>query len=64
MSTDWVKSSRSSGGSDNCVEVRLAPDAIGVRDSKERSGPVLVVPSAAWSTFVAAAKSGHLDSPA
>ncbi len=61
MSTDWIKSSKSSGGSDNCVEVRLSTGRIGVRDSKDRSGPALAIPSAAWSSLLTAAKSGHLD---
>lgn len=60
----WFSSSYSAAASDNCVEVRLAAVHIGVRDSKDRSGPALVLPSAAWSRLLAAAKSGDLDSPA
>lgn len=58
----WFKSSYSAAASDNCVEVRLSPGRIGVRDSKDRSGPALAIPSAAWSSLLTAAKSGHLDS--
>ncbi|WP_433757124.1 DUF397 domain-containing protein [Nocardia sp. CA-135398] len=38
----WFKSSRS-GAHSNCVEVALLPNTlVGVRDSKNRSGPALV----------------------
>ena len=38
--TNWRKSRRSSGG-DNCVEIAIAADStVGVRDSKNRTGPV------------------------
>ncbi|MDG4831782.1 DUF397 domain-containing protein [Solwaraspora sp. WMMD1047] len=49
----WRKSSRSGGNGGDCVEVAdgLA-DLIGVRDSKDPTGPVLVFTPAAWSTFV------------
>ncbi|WP_190819728.1 DUF397 domain-containing protein [Saccharopolyspora pogona] len=38
----WRKSSRSASGG-NCVEVGFAPDAIGIRDSKDRDGGRLTV---------------------
>ncbi|MFV2018364.1 DUF397 domain-containing protein [Micromonospora sp. LOL_023] len=41
QATGWRKSTRS-GGDDNCVEVNVAGDRVGVRDSKAGSaGPVL-----------------------
>jgi hypothetical protein len=52
--TRWHKSSFSSGsGDDNCVEVAIAGQAIALRDSKNVDGPVLVIPTNAWSTFMA-----------
>lgn len=37
----WRKSTRS-GGDDNCVEVNISADWVGIRDSKaEPEGPVL-----------------------
>ncbi|MBM7081584.1 DUF397 domain-containing protein [Micromonospora humidisoli] len=53
----WRTSSRS-GGEGNCVEVAAFTDAVGVRDSKDRSGPALVFAPAAWSDFVAATRAG------
>jgi hypothetical protein len=56
----WHKSSRSSGNG-NCVEVAILDDAVAVRDTKDRSGPVLVFTPAEWSAFVAGAKGGEFD---
>jgi hypothetical protein len=50
----WRKSRRSSNGGNSCVEVadNLA-GVVGVRDSKDRRGPVLTFGPAAWRAFVA-----------
>ena len=47
----WRTSSYSYG-SGNCVEVAPAPDTVLVRDSKNRTGPALTVPTAAWHAFL------------
>ncbi|WBB54415.1 DUF397 domain-containing protein [Verrucosispora sp. WMMD573] len=54
----WRKSSRSNNGG-NCVEVadNLA-GSVGLRDSKNPSGPVLSVNARAWSAFVTGVKQG------
>ncbi|MFI1196299.1 DUF397 domain-containing protein [Micromonospora sp. NPDC020750] len=50
----WRKSSRSSGNGGDCVEVAdNLPGVVGVRDSKDPTGPALTFPPAAWRTFVA-----------
>ncbi|MGH3907651.1 MAG: DUF397 domain-containing protein [Pseudonocardiaceae bacterium] len=47
----WHISSYSAGNGD-CVEVATAPDAVLVRDSKDRDGPALTVPASAWKAFL------------
>ncbi|MFG1952694.1 DUF397 domain-containing protein [Micromonospora sp. NPDC048830] len=57
----WRKSARSNNGG-NCVEVTdNLPDIVGVRDSKDTSGPVLTYESGAWAHFIAAVRRGNLD---
>ncbi|MEU1251601.1 DUF397 domain-containing protein [Micromonospora arida] len=51
----WRTSSRSGNG--ECVEVAdNLPGVVGVRDSKDPAGPVLVFVPAAWRAFVAVAR--------
>jgi hypothetical protein len=45
---EWRKSSRSSGGASNCVEVAHLPQVVGIRDTKDRDGGRLVVAPEAW----------------
>lgn len=54
----WFVSSRSGGNQGTCVEVAFAAPYIGIRDSKDRSGPALVFTPTAWSTFVTDLKAG------
>lgn len=57
----WRTSSRSQ--TSNCVEVAPlgAGIAVALRDSKDRSGPVLVFDRARWADFVSGAKAGIFD---
>ncbi|MVU83795.1 DUF397 domain-containing protein [Nocardia sp. ET3-3] len=56
----WFKSSYSQGGSD-CVEVAfLDGGEVGVRDSKDPTGPALVFAMDEWEAFAAGAGSGKL----
>lgn len=59
-SAQWFKSSRS-GSASNCVEVAFGVAEVGVRDSKDREGPVLVLGPAAWRAFTATLRTGTLD---
>lgn len=52
---DWFKSPRSANNA-ACVEVRFVGGAVDVRDSKDRSGPVLAFHARSWASFVAALK--------
>ncbi|MDM4723156.1 DUF397 domain-containing protein [Micromonospora sp. WMMA1363] len=54
----WRKSTRSGTSGGNCVEVAdNLPGVVGVRDSKDRTGPALVFGPTAWRAFVGFAKS-------
>ena len=57
----WRKSTRSGDNGGNCVEVALTQDVVGVRDSKDRTGPVLTVSPAVWRGFLADIKVGRYD---
>lgn len=48
----WRKSSYSTPQGNNCVEVASAPEAIGVRDTKNRHAGTLAVSRATWTAFV------------
>lgn len=55
----WYKSSRSSSTKD-CVEVaHLDRGMVGVRDSKNPTGPALVFSPAEWDAFTAGVQSGE-----
>ncbi|WP_282783413.1 DUF397 domain-containing protein [Nocardia sp. CC201C] len=68
MNTDlsvasWFKSTYSGGGQE-CVEVAFigpAAERVGVRDSKDPTGPALLFDSFGWDAFVGALRSGRLD---
>jgi hypothetical protein len=47
----WRTSSHSVSDGE-CVEVAPTPDAVLVRDSKNRTGPALTVPVTAWQAFL------------
>jgi hypothetical protein len=47
----WRKSSRSSASGSNCVEVAELAGAVGVRDSKDPTGPALRFTPYAWASF-------------
>ncbi|MGW1465621.1 DUF397 domain-containing protein [Streptomyces sp. NPDC002308] len=52
--TTWRKSSYSDGGDNNCLEVADDfPGLVPVRDSKNPTGPALLVTATAWAEFVA-----------
>ncbi|MFJ7338294.1 DUF397 domain-containing protein [Streptomyces sp. NPDC101116] len=50
----WFKSSYSSSGDGDCVEVAVAPrlDTVLIRDSKNKQGPQLRLSPTAWSVFL------------
>ncbi|MEV6127335.1 DUF397 domain-containing protein [Streptomyces violaceusniger] len=54
----WFKSSYSEANGTACVEIAHLPRTaqVGIRDSKDKGGPALVVPAGAWAEFVAAVR--------
>ncbi|MFI7192825.1 DUF397 domain-containing protein [Nocardia nova] len=57
----WFKSSRSGGGKD-CVEAAfLHSGHVGVRDSKNPTGPALIFTPAEWDAFTTDLRNGTLD---
>lgn len=57
----WKKSARSACNG-ACVEVaRLAGGHVGVRDSKNQNGPVLVFTPREWKAFIGGVKDGEFD---
>lgn len=56
VAAGWCTSSYSTNGQ-NCVEVRPGQPAVGVRDSKNRTGGELAVSPTAWRAFVRSVRS-------
>jgi Domain of unknown function (DUF397) len=54
----WQKSSRSGAGN-ACIEIAvLADGSRAIRDSKDQSGPVLVLDPTAWTAFTSRIRTG------
>ncbi|MCP2261990.1 protein of unknown function (DUF397) [Streptoalloteichus tenebrarius] len=63
LSAIWRKSSHSGPNGGECVEIASLAGPVGVRDSKNPTGPALVFDTAAWASFVRSTRSGRLDLP-
>ena len=48
-------------GNGECVEVRLTPLVVQVRNSKDRAGPVVEFTHPEWRAFLAGAREGEFD---
>jgi hypothetical protein len=58
--TSWIKAAASAQES-NCIEQRHSAGLVEVRDSKDKTGPVLRLPRTEFAAWLAAARSGELD---
>ncbi len=56
----WFKSSLSFANG-NCVEVALGEEEIGVRNSRDLTGPILRFTPGEWDAFIAGVKNGEFD---
>jgi hypothetical protein len=57
----WQKSTYSGGA--NCLEVAFVDDRVAVRDSKDRTGPVLLFTFPEWEAFKSGVRDGEFDIP-
>jgi hypothetical protein len=64
---DWTKvtwrKSRRSGPDGGCVEVAISEEVVGVRDSKNPAGAMLMFDADAWRGFIDSLKRGEFDLP-
>ena len=57
----WFTSSFSGGNSANCVEVAFLPEAVAVRDTKDRTLPPHRHSASTWTEFLTAVRSGEFN---
>ncbi len=58
----WIISSQSGSQGGNCVEVAFVHTGeVAVRNSKDRTGPMLLFTGSEWDAFVTGAKNGEFD---
>lgn len=60
----WRKSTHSGETGGHCVELAFLSTAVGLRDSKDKAnGPILIVTSAEWNSFLAETRDGEFSQP-
>ncbi|MEU0485196.1 DUF397 domain-containing protein [Streptosporangium sp. NPDC006013] len=61
-SANWRKSSLSGSDGSNCVEItNLSNNHRAIRDSKNPTGPALILTPRQWTTFITTIKNGDCD---
>ncbi|MFF5265051.1 DUF397 domain-containing protein [Actinomadura viridis] len=60
-SPQWRKSSHSTDTGGECVEVAELRPAVGIRDSKDPNGPMLLVSATHWKALTRHIKHGQHD---
>ncbi|MGW1555030.1 DUF397 domain-containing protein [Streptomyces sp. NPDC002144] len=58
-SIPWRRSSYSNGMGGECLEVASLTEVVAIRDSKVTPGPLLVLSTSAWQSFVRSLPSTH-----
>jgi Domain of unknown function (DUF397) len=53
---NWRKASYSAGNGGGCIEVADQANRVHVRDTQDRTGPVLTITPAAWQAFTGSLK--------
>ena len=48
----WKRSSYSDQQGGSCIEIAELTNQIGIRDSKDKAGPALLVSAASWTSFI------------
>ena len=61
--TEWHKSPLSNPPDNQCVEVSFSSNAVGLRDSRNPDGYVLVFTFGEWEAFIGGAASGSFNLP-
>lgn len=60
--SSWTKSSLSHANG-NCIEIAdLSDGQVGMRDSKDVTGPMLGITSSEWKAFLGGIRNGEFDS--
>jgi hypothetical protein len=58
----WRRSSYSVGNPEQCVEAALTTNAVFLRDSKDSTGPTLVLSPDGFGAFLRSVRSSHPES--
>jgi hypothetical protein len=53
---NWRKASYSAGNGGGCIEVADQANRVHVRDTQDRTGPILTITPAAWQAFTGSLK--------
>lgn len=60
---EWQKSPLSNPPDNQCVEVSFSSDAVGMRDSRNPDGHVLVFDHGEWEAFIGGVEAGSFRLP-
>jgi hypothetical protein len=61
VKAQWFKSSKSGTNGGSCVEVRMLDGKVQIRDSKDRTGPILTFTPAEWDAFLDGARKDEFE---